>query len=571
MTSSSTTSDSRRREWLVVAAILLVALTLRLLHLREVALHDPYYTLPTVDDVQYDHWAKRLVAGDGLVDGVLYLGPGYPIFMAGIYALFGPSLAAVKAVQSVLGAMSCLLFYGLARELFDRRVAAGAGLLAAGYAMLVFYGGTIMTVNLKVPLVVGLAWAMVRATARPGALAFATAGLLLGLATLVQQTILPVLGLALGWILLAPPLRSLPLARRALLAGLLLASTAACILPFTLHNWRSGKDLVLLNSMGGANFYMGNQPGADGTWQPPHLGFRIRADNPDEMQRQFRVAAEHAAGRALLPSEVSAHWMARGIEEIRRDPDRWLRLEARKLALHFNAYEVWNIRSIELSREGSRILQLPLATLGFVAPLGLLGMLISASRWRELAPLYGIMLVYLASSLLIFVLARYRLPGVILFIPFAAFALIRIFDALRQRELRFLSIAAIGLAVSAVLVHLPLESSDRRMHMAYYNLGNKYKELERWDEAIAAYHDSLARVPDAISTRNNLALAFEGAGRREEAIAAWRDVLARAQRQRDRVRIERAERHLETLGAGPAPGAAGSPTRSLESLVKPGT
>ena len=541
----------RRRNLVVAAAIFLLALAIRLLHLREVALHDPYYALPTVDDLQYDAWARRLAAGEGLIDGVLYLGPGYPIFMAGIYAIFGPSLAAVKGVQAVLGAGACVLAWGVARALFDARAAAIAGLFAAFHAMLVFYGGTIMTVNLKVPLVLGLVWVLLRTLRRPTFGGFAASGALLGMAVLVQQTALPFLPFMLLWILFG--WRGTPaLGRRAAFAATFAAATLAFILPITLHNLRSGDDFVLLNSMGGPNFYMGNRRGADGTWQVPDLGFRIRADNPDEMQRQFKAAAERASGRKLKPSQVSAYWMARGIDEIRADPGRWLRLELRKLGLHWNAYEVWNIRSFEISQASSWILRLPLLTLGVLAPLGLLGVLLSLPRWRELVPLHGIVLVYLAGSLLFFVLARYRLPGLVVLIPFAGFAVVRLGEVLRTRDLRGLALAAAALALLAFVVHLPLESSEGRMHMAWYNLANKYRELERWDEAIAAYQKSLAEVPGAISTHNNLALAYELGGRRDEAIRAWRHVLELARRQRDATRIERAERHIEALAAAEA-------------------
>ncbi len=542
-------SESRRRDVLVVGAIFLVALVVRALHFREVALFDPYYALPTVDDLQYDAWARRLAAGEGFPDGVLYLGPGYPLFMAAVYALFGASLPAVKAVQVVLGAGSCVLVWGIAREVFDRRVAALAGLLAAFHAMLVFYGATLMTVNLKVPLVLGLVFMLVRTLRAPRSIGFAACGILLGMATLVQQTILPLAPLAVVWILVGMQ-GDFSLARRTGFAALFAASAFACILPITVHNVVRGDDRVLLNSMGVPNFYMGNQREADGTWQVPDLGSRVRADNPDEMQRQFKAAAERATGHAMKPSEISAYWTGQGIEEIRADPLRWLGLELRKLGLHFNAYEVWNVRAFELSQATSRVLQLPLATMGFVAPLGLLGLLLSLARWRELVALYGVLVVYLASSLLFFVLARYRLPGVLMLLPFAAFALVRIAEMLRAREGRWLAGWGAVLALLSVLVHLPLESSEGRMHMAYYNLANKFRELERWDEAIVAYRQSLRLVPGAVSTHNNLALAYELGGRREEAIREWQVVAELGRRQHDRSRVERAERHLQALQPG---------------------
>lgn len=541
-----------RRDALVAGAIFALALLVRGLHLREVALHDPYWLLPTVDDVQYDAWARRFVEGRGLVDGVLYLGPGYPLFMALVYAFTGASLAAVKIVQTVLGAGTCVLVWGLTREIFDRRAALVAGAIAACHAMLVFYGATIMTVNLKVPLVLGCAWSLARALRRPGPSAFAVSGLLLGLAVLVQQTALPLLFLVLPWILFAMA-DAAPLARRVHWSALFAAGTFVVLLPFTLHNLTSGHDLVLLNSMGGPNFYMGNRAGADGTWQLPDLGFRVRADNPDEMQVQFEAAAERATGRPMKPSEISRFWLVRGLEAVRADPLRWLGLELRKLALHFNAYEVWNIRSIEISRESSWVLRLPLVTTGALLPLGLLGVVLSLDRWRRCAPLYGVIAVYLASSLLFFVLARYRIPGMVAFMPFAGFALVRIGELARDRALPKLAAAGVALALFAAFVHLPLESSAGRMHMAWYNLGNKYRELERWDEAIAAYHAALREQPNALSTLNNLALAYELGGRREEAIRTWRQVGQRAARTGDRLRSERAERHLQALEADPLP------------------
>jgi tetratricopeptide (TPR) repeat protein len=108
------------------------------------------------------------------------------------------------------------------------------------------------------------------------------------------------------------------------------------------------------------------------------------------------------------------------------------------------------------------------------------------------------------------------------------------------------------------------------MHMAWYNLGNKYRELERWDEAIEAYRRSLALVPGAVSTHNNLALAYELGGRREEAIREWQIVAELGRRQRDRGRVERAERHLEALrGATTSDAAAPTVPPPAESAPTP--
>lgn len=551
-----------RRDVPIATAIFVIGLVIRLAHLQQIAAHDPYFTIPSVDGAVYDAWAREMLAGDWLGEGVLFMGPLYPLFMTLVYAVFGTSLAAIKAVQAVLGAIVCVLVWGIAREAFERRSAAAlAGLFAAFHGMLIFYGGTVMVVNLQVPLVMGFVWAWMHALRRPSFARWALCGLLLGLSVLSRQTTLLLAPLVVLWLVLDPA-SSLPREKRIAFAATFGTVLLLLILPFTIRNYVVADDLVLLNSMGGPNFYMGNQRKADGTWQPPSLGSRVRVDNPKTMQREFRRAAEQSTGHPMKTSEVSSHWLARGIEEIAEDPLRWIRLEARKLGLFFNAYEVWNNRSIEISRSFSRVLQLPLPGFGLIAPLGLLGMALARRRWRTLVPIYSTLLVYLASALLFFVLSRYRMPATVLFIPWAAFASVEIVEGLRRRELRFLGIAVASLALLTLLVHLPLASVNR-MHMAWYNLGNKYKELERWEEATTAYRASLRENPNAISTHNNLALAFEGAGRREDAIEAWKIVGAMALKRGDGVRLERSTRHLRELGALEDPAANG---RSPEGL-----
>lgn len=57
--------------------------------------------------------------------------PGYPLFLAAVFAALGRSPLPVLILQSVLGAGTCVLLYGLAGELLPPLWAAGAGLAAA--------------------------------------------------------------------------------------------------------------------------------------------------------------------------------------------------------------------------------------------------------------------------------------------------------------------------------------------------------------------------------------------------------------------------------------------------------
>lgn len=538
--------DTRPRA--VSGALLLVfgvALGIRALHLREVALHDPFYTIASVDGAIYDEWARRLLEGGGLGEGVLYLGPLYPLFMAAVYAIFGASLPALKMVQVVLGAVSCGLVHEITRTLFGRRAALLAGLAAAAYGQFVFYAGTVMIVNVQVPLVLGLALAALHGLRRPGVGIWLLCGALLGLSALARQTTLLVAPVLALWILFG--LRGAhPFSRRLLWGTTFGLAVCALVLPFSVRNYVVGDDFVLLNSTGGYNFYMGNQRGADGTWQVPSIGWQSRVDNPRAMRDAFTAVAERELGHSLKPSEVSSYWRDRGWDEIAADPLRWLRLEARKASLFVNGAEIWNNRSRAVSERFSWVLRLPLVELGAIAPLGMLGLLRSRRRWREMLPLHALLGAYAVSALLFFVLSRYRMPATLLLLPFGGFAVLDLLRLVRERAWRPLAGATVVLALLIAWVQLPLVTGPR-LHMAWYNLGNKYRTLERYDEAIAAYHEALAEQPDAISTHNNLAIAYELGGRTDEAIAAWRRVLALGRRIGSERHVERAQRHLRTL------------------------
>lgn len=73
------------------------------------------------DSYDYQTLGMGLLSGEYSLDGrpTAYVGPGYPLFLSGIYFLFGEGQFYVKLIQSVLETGTCYFFYKVSRNFFD--------------------------------------------------------------------------------------------------------------------------------------------------------------------------------------------------------------------------------------------------------------------------------------------------------------------------------------------------------------------------------------------------------------------------------------------------------------------
>ena len=533
-------------EWAVLAAIVAGALALRLWNVAELAAHDPFFARPSVDEQMYHEWAQRIAAGDWRGDQVFLNGPLYPYLLGGLYAIVGPSVYAARAAQAVIGALSCALTWWVGRRRFAPAVALGAAALVAVSRMLIFYDSVLVADALMVPLALLAAAAAIAALDRPGLVRWFAVGIASGLGALARPNLLLVGALCAAWAAVSGRDHALP-ARAGWLAGFALGALV-CIAPVTWRNYAVSGDFVPITYSGGLNLFIGNNPDATGTFRVPRLFARSAADDPWEQRAAFQHVAEQSLGRELSPSEVSHFWSARALEFARKYPALEARLLWHKLEVATNAFEPWNIRSAELARESSAVLRLPLVGFGLVAPLALAGLLLTAARWRELVPLYAVLATVLATLLAFFVLARYRIPAVPVLALFACAGVAEAAVRLHARAPRAVVLAVLAAALAGVWSHREVVRDD--LSIAYYNLGNRYRELADWPRAIESYRRVIQARPNYISAYNNLALAYEATGEHDAlARATWERVRELGAAQRLPQYGERAERHLRALAA----------------------
>ena len=504
------------RPWLL-PAVLAGALAVRLAHLWQ--MHGtPYWTVLMGDSREYDAWAQRIASGDWTGSGVFYQAPLYPYFVGAVYSLFGRDLGVLRVTQAALGSLSCLLVAYAAGRLISKRAGLVAGLGLAFYAPAIFFDALIQKSVLDV-LFVSAALAVIasldaRPAPRPGA--WLTLGLATAALALTRENALVLFPVTAGWAWyrLRQHPRSAAAATALLTAGVLLG-----LAPVAVRNYVVGGGLYLTTSQFGPNFYIGNNPTADGTYRPLRFG---RGSAEFERLDATRIA-ERAEGKRLDPDEVSRYWLGRAIDFISSDPWAWLRLMGRKAALLVNREEMLDTESQAAHAEWSwplSVLQ-PLTHFGVLVPLAVLGLWTTWGERRRLWVMYAIALTYAASTVAFYVFARYRYPLVPLLMVFAAAGLANLRGVVRARA------ALAAAALAAVAANWPMLSAARMRAITETNLGVALAEGGRNADAQARYRKAMTIDPDYAPAYNNLGVALRSQNAVSAAIAVYREGLRR--------------------------------------------
>jgi 4-amino-4-deoxy-L-arabinose transferase-like glycosyltransferase len=217
---------------------------------------------PMSDQLWYFERAVGLLNGDGYaVQGqpTAFWPVGYPAFLAGLFAVFGPDVEVAKAANLVLSAVAMAFVYRIARHATGSEGAARAALmLAVLYPTLIFYTELLYSELLFMALLLaGIDLLPSAAETRRRWVTVAAAGVCFGLASLVKTQGLLLPALLVGGALV---LRRIGF-RQAVLTGLIAyAACLAVIAPWTLRNWVVLGQPVLISTNGGFNLYMGNNP-----------------------------------------------------------------------------------------------------------------------------------------------------------------------------------------------------------------------------------------------------------------------------------------------------------------------
>ena len=494
--------------WLL--AVFGVGLALRLLHVWQI--HGaPFFDLKLGDAQAYDLWAQQIVGGNWIGTDVFYQAPLYPYFLALVYATLGSSVLTIRLVQAVISAASCVLLADTGWRLFSRRAGIVAGLLLACYPPAIFLDTLVQKSVLDLFFLCLALWLLSRLMAGPRRAWAWWLGVSLGCLMLTRENASILVPPVLLWIALQRPL---PSATRLRLAGLLLAGLAVVLLPVGIRNFAVGGEFYVTTSQFGPNFYIGNNPAADGTYK----SLRPRRGKAAFERQDATQIAEQAMGRSLTPAEVSGYFTDQALAFIRSNPGRWLQLLWRKFVLTWNTTEISDTEDQYTYARWSWPLKLGVVwNLGVLAPLGLLGIWITAGDWRRLWILHVMLAAYVASLILFYVFARYRFPMVPFLVLFAAAGLVDLRRFWHGGSRAATAGCAAATVAVAVFCNWPLIPRNRLEAVTAYNVGVGFNEQNRTPEAIAQFKDAIALDPGLAVAHNDLGLAYGSQGQLAQA------------------------------------------------------
>jgi Flp pilus assembly protein TadD len=485
----------------------------------------PVFAMLMGDARSYDLWAQEIARGEWLGSTIFFQTPLYPYFLGVLYTLAGRDLLVVRLVQLVLGATSCVLLALAGRHFFGRRVGILAGGLLAVYPTAVFYDGSIQKPVLDIFLFTLLLFLLgrTRAVSRPAR--WLPVGATLGLLMLTRENALVFVFLLAAWLML--PLEGTPWRRRLASAALFAGGLALVLLPVALRNTVVGGEFRLTAAQFGPTLYMGNHPGADGTYIPLRWGRGSAAFEAVDA----RELAEAATGRRLRSGEVSAYWTGQALAYIRAAPGDWLRLMLRKWLLVWNVTEIGDTIDEYTYAEWSVLLRAlhRVVHFGIVAPLAILGICLVWPDRRRNGLLLAMVAVYTASVALFVVMSRYRLPLVPILLLFVAAGLLQGLARLsreRSQAARALVLPVSAALAAAVIVNWPLVPVHAVRATTHTNIGIYLaKEGNAPERAVDHFERALALNPGYVEAHGNLGAVLGMRGETDQALAHLGDAL----------------------------------------------
>lgn len=390
------------KQWL--ASILLIALLFRVTTVIALDIEQ------LSDFIAYDQMAYNLITGKGLSEAngnLAFMSGGYSFFfLAPLYGIFGHHIILAQVGNAFLGVGTTWLIYTITCEVGGGRCARIlAPLFFALYLPSWIYAEYLAKENLMTPIILWYVLISIKLFKKPSNIGATLIGLSVGLLAIVGSA-----GLALVPVSLLALLKSNQPASKKITQFVLAGAVALTVVtPWLIRNSMAVGSPVL-NTNGGFNLYLGNNPSATGM-------FVSITDTPrGTTWHQLRATGELKASNTLK---------AEAMEWIKRNPSDFLLLSIKKAGLFWMPPIHEGRGPSSKLEDASR--QIWLLQYIFLCVASVAGLTVRRLRNTPTLLLWGSLLSYTSIHMIFYVIFRYREPVMPFIIILAALSVEHLF------------------------------------------------------------------------------------------------------------------------------------------------
>jgi len=494
--------------------IFVLALTLRLTYLYQSS-DNPSFACPTVDSGTYDRMATSIADGKDINYEFFWQPFLYPVFLSAIYSVSNSSILCAKIVQILLGSITCVLTYLLAKRIFNTKTGIVAGIITALYGPLIFFEGELLASGLAAFWSVALILLLLKTAESKNIWLCALLGISGALSIITRPTFAPFFVAGCIWLAITSYKTHKNWPRLSAKATLITAGFLLVALPVAIQNYRVTSRFGILPASGGINFYIGNNPDyAETLTARPGWGWEEITTLPE----RNGVTGDIWAQQDFFYAKVK-HF-------ITTQPLLFIKGLTHKTLQFLNSREIPRNVDIYLFGKWSpllRSLAWKINGFGFpfaiILPLAILGLI---SHWRKTPiPAKLFLLLYPLSIILVFVTARYRIVYIPILNILAAAGCIKLVQIIRTKNLRLITIVSIAAASVITLSTLPgpfPEELPNYEAELYANVAATEILRGQYDQATQHLNKSLTLMPENGFAYANLATIYTYKGQSEQAI-----------------------------------------------------
>ncbi|MCK4782964.1 MAG: tetratricopeptide repeat protein, partial [Desulfobacteraceae bacterium] len=456
------------------------------------------------DERVYHIWAIKIANGTYKSSSFYGFAPLPAYFMALVYKIFSPDILYIRIMNIIFGVLTCYLVYLIGKQLVNRTTGLFACLIAALYKPFIFYSIVPLKTSLSVFLFASTVYLFLAILNKNSMIKLLLLGIAIGLMLNVRPNcivVIPFLPLVILWNIYkgGSSLKVLAVSLVLYIAGLSIS-----ISPFTIRNYMVSGEFKLTTRQSGYALYMANNlENLDPYFRPVPCA----SPSPFEQGLQLIIEASRRVGKKLSSREASSYWTRETMKMALERPEAFMWKICQKTLVLFNQFEAGDHYHIGFVSDFVKFFRFPFFSLWLVLPLGMAGIATTAFRSRKLLGISLIFVFYASTLVVFFTSTRFRLPLLVILIPFAVMGMQDLFSHIKNRQVYKIAAYSAIVLLFVVVEFLPVQATDDMT--PYYNThATILSSKELGDEAIQ-YWEKSSRMDRPGSSYANLSLAGE--------------------------------------------------------------